>query len=69
MGFLSPKKPDAPAPVAPPPVMEDPNVQKERDKAAAEEQRRARGRASTILTSGSGAKEKLTTSAAQLLAG
>lgn len=68
MGFLSPKKPSAPAPVPVAPMAEDPNVQKAKDAAAAEEQRRARGRASTVFTSGQGAKDPLTTSASALLA-
>lgn len=69
MGFLKPKAPDAPAPMPVAPAAEDPAVNKAKEAAAAEEQRRARGRAATVFTLGSGAKDKLTTSAAQLLAG
>ena len=63
------KTPKPQVQMAPPaPVPEDPTVAKQKDQAYLEEQRRARGRASTILTSGAGATDKVATSASQLLA-
>ena len=58
--FSAPSAPAAPAPLPPPPTRSDVDVQ---DAAIAERRRRANasGRASTILTSGEGVKDEVTT--------
>ena len=52
-GLISPKKPKAPPPPPPPPEKDDEEVQAAAT-AERERQRKARGRASNILTGGDG---------------
>lgn len=54
MGFFSPSPPSPPPPPPPPPTITDPSVEEARRKAIEDSARKARGRASTILTGGQG---------------
>ncbi len=53
MSFFAPSPPSPPPPPPPPPTREDPAVEEARRRALAAN-RRAKGRASTILTGGEG---------------